>query len=397
MGNYAYKASSKLLLGSKQDDASVANFDKKRFIYFEEPAFKQKLQSHLIKDMTGGNEVAARRLYSQDTCTKICATFALNTNNIPEFTQADDAIDDRLITYEWRSKFVKDKDEVNEMDNVYLADEDIGNKVFAQRYGSQLFNILCGYHQKYMNNNQQIALTSTQKRNNSDILKISDTFKSWFEENIVFTNDQIDFISLPDITQRFKISEYWLNLPTSMKQCGIKTYIKKQIMNRSSIKKWFRKEKVIARGIRGYKGYLIQHKFKSNSILNEYHGDVPNQQNTENNDVYFNINELNFDNSNNKENGDVDDQQNIRNSEDYFNNNELNFDNSNNKENNVYDFDDNLFTQYHLENNNNEENDDVNLENNAPSCSSSSRKKRLKRKRTSTDLDYPAMKKRKLN
>ena len=373
MGNYAYKASSKLLLGSKQDDASVANFDRKRFIYFEEPAFKQKLQSHLIKDMTGGNEVAARRLYSQDTCTKICATFALNTNNIPEFTQADDAIDDRLITYEWRSKFVKDEDEVNEMDNVYLADEDIGNKKFAQRYGSQLFNILCGYHQKYMDNNQQIELTSTQKKNNSDILKISDAFKSWFEENIDFTNDQSDFISIPEIMQRFKISEYWLNLPTSSKQCGIKTYIRKQIMNRSSMKKWFRQEKVIARGIRGYKGYLIKHKFKSNSILNECN-DVDNQQNTENSD--FNINELNFDNSNNKEND-------------------------------VVNFNDNLLTQYHLQNDNNEENGDMNLANDAvfdmeknaknSSCNSSSGKKRLRRKRTSTDLDYPVLKKRKLN
>ena len=353
MGNYAYKAASKLLLGGKQDDASVSNFDKKRFIYFEEPAFKQKLQSHIIKDMTGGNEVAARKLYSQDTCTTICATFALNTNNIPEFTQADAAIDDRLITYEWISKFVKDPAKVNEMENVYLADENIGTKQFAERYGSQLFNILCEYHQKFMNNNQEISLTLTQKKNNSEILKISDGFKSWFETNVDFTEKKGDYISLADITQRFRVSEHWLNLTTSNKSCGAETYVKKQLMNRAILKKCYRKEKVISKGKRGYAGYLIKHKFKSNSILNEYIFD--NQQTGPS---HLHMNEFAFN---------VD--------EDDFNTDECGF------------------------NNYNTNNKQIDLDNNCNTnrIISSGKKKRLRGKTMSTELDYPNIKRRKLN
>ena len=449
LGSYAYKAAVSLLLGAKQDAASIANFDKKRFIYCEEPSIKQKLQSHVIKDITGGNEVAARKLYSQDTATRICATFALNTNNIPEFTQADEAIDERLITYEWKSKFVKEKEKVNENDNVYLADEYIASKEFAQRYGSQLFNILCLYHKKFMDNNQQISLTLKQKMNNSEILRISDGFKSWIDANIVFTDDKHDYITLPQIEQKFRSSEFWLHLTTTVKLCGAASYVKKQIMNRSELKKWYRKEKVISKGNKQYEGYLIRHKFVSNSILPGYNiNSINNQDNQENeNDVvdfdnnqydfinkanealgldmnesdlhhddtengYVDVNQPDFDwniNNDDTENGYVDTNRpdfdlDINNKENgYVDTNRPDFDldinNINNKENryidsNRLDLDSNVnniahfginIDEYDYENDNNTNHNVL------------SGKKRLRGKKYSNDLDYPAMKKRKLN
>ena len=404
LGTYAYKAAVSLLLGAKQDAASIANFDKKRFIYMEEPSIKQKLQSHIIKDITGGNEVAARKLYSQDTSTRICATFALNTNNIPEFTQADEAIDERLITYEWKSKFVKEKEKVNENDNVYLADEYIGSKEFARRYGSQLFNILCLYHKKFMDNNQQISLTLEQKMNNSEILRISDGFKLWIDANIEFTDNKHDYITLPQIEQKFRSSEFWLHLTTTVKLCGAASYVKKQIMNRSELNKWYRKEKVVSKGNKQYEGYLIRHKFVSNSILNEYNS-INNQDNQENDVVDFDNNQYDFINKANAALGfdmnqsdldnDADVNQpdfdwNIDNMENgYVNTNQSDFDlNIDNKENEYVDTNQPGFdslTEYDSENDNNTNRTVL------------SGKRRLRGKKDSNDLDYHTIKKRKLN
>ena len=395
LGSYAYKAAVSLLLGAKQDAASVANFNKKRFIYMEEPSIKQKLQSHTIKDLTGGSEVAARKLYSQDTATIICATFALNTNNIPEFTQADEAIDDRLITYEWKSKFVKKQEQVNESDNVYLADEYIGSKEFAKRYGSQLFNILCIYHKKFMDNNQEICLTSKQKMNNSEILRMSDGFKSWMEETIVFTDNKSDFLTLPEIEQKFRSSEFWLHSTTTVKSCGVESYVKKQIMNRPELKKWYRKEKVVSKGKKKYDGYLIRHKFTSNLMINECNSIIHDQENNYGDEEQYDvINQSNNWSSinNNQQNGDTEQYDVINQSNNWSYINQQNDD----------------ANQYHwIEKANESLGMELNLDLDDENCEHSgfdsnrnhntSRKRRLRTKTESDDLSYCPRKKYKLH
>ena len=110
-----------------------------------------------------------------------------------------------------------------------------------------------------MDNNQQISLTLKQKMNNFEILRISDGFKSWIDANIVVTDDKHDYITLPQIEQKFRSSEFWLHLTTSVKLCGAASYVKKQIMNRSELKKWYRKEKVVSKGKYCWKFKLVNY------------------------------------------------------------------------------------------------------------------------------------------
>ena len=87
----------------------------------------------MIKELTGGDEFCARGIYSSNTSNKICATFILNTNNIPQFTQADNALANRLLTMTWNSKFTKKKEEVDPDNHIYLADLTIGNEQWKQK------------------------------------------------------------------------------------------------------------------------------------------------------------------------------------------------------------------------------------------------------------------------
>ena len=244
LGKYAHKASAKLLCG-KDDAASFANFAGKRFIYFEEPEFKKKIQSYLIKELTGGNEFSARNLYSSNTANQLCATFVLNTNSIPQFTQADNAMANRLITVTWNSRFTKNQDEVKPDEHIYLADNNIGSKSWNDKYLPHLFNYSLKYHTKWLDNGQVIYETESQTEDNADILRFSDNFKIWLDTVAVKTNDIHDYITFDQLKRKLLASEYWANLPKSNKSIGAEAFLKKELRDRNETRSWIRNQKTI--------------------------------------------------------------------------------------------------------------------------------------------------------
>ena len=260
LGDYAHKASAKLLCG-KDDAASFANFAGKRWIYFEEPEFKKKIQSYLIKELTGGNEYSARKIYSSDTSNKMCATFALNTNNIPQFTQADTAISDRLLTIKWNSRFTKDPEQVDESKHIYLADNNIGSSAWTKKYAPHIFNYLLKYHEKWLENGQNIPETEEQKHMNQDILAFSDHFKNWLDSVVTKTENKRDSISLDKLVNKLIPSEYWTNLSESLKSIGALTFLKRELKDRVETIDWMRRQKVVNKQ-RICGAFLAGHRFK---------------------------------------------------------------------------------------------------------------------------------------
>ena len=291
LGSYAYKASAKLLCG-KDDQHSFANFAGKRFIYFEEPEFKKKIQTYLIKELTGGDEFCARGIYSSNTSNKICATFILNTNNIPQFTQADNALANRLLTVTWDSKFTKNKDEVNDKKHIYLADTTIGNEEWKKKYLPHLFNYLLKYHTKWLEMGEQIPESSIIQQDNEDILNFSDNFKNWLNGVVKKTENVRDKIRLKDLSDKLLTSQYWTNLPKNAKSIGAQSFLKRELRDREETRLCIKKQATINRKIE-YGLFLAEHVWIEDYIpVNE-----DNQDKEENND-----NESDEDNQDKEEN-----------------------------------------------------------------------------------------------
>ena len=255
----------------------------KRFIYYEEPTITKRLQSAFIKDITGGDELPARGLYTANTTNKICGTFCLNTNYEPEFTETGPAMQKRIFICNWKSKFVDDPKLVDEKKNIYLADKNIGKPDWIKDYGSTFFHILCDYYGKYLKDGERFKLSEEQKQNNHDVLRASDHFRIWFDGIVTKTDNKNDFITFDDLAMELTKSQFWDAKPKNQKTMGSLEYFKKTIKNYKEIMINYRKEKSLRRK-KGetqkkiYGGVLVNYKFKEKNDSDFYPENNENNQ-----------------------------------------------------------------------------------------------------------------------
>ncbi len=147
LGNYAYTCSNAVLLNSIKDGANqtIANMDNKRVIFYREPDTSnlQKINSSTVKEISGGNEINARGLYSSKTKTLLKATHILECNERPKISgETDDAIAMRLIDIGFRSTFTKNKNDVDTDNNIYEGDDTVKDIAFQDNHKFALFHIL---------------------------------------------------------------------------------------------------------------------------------------------------------------------------------------------------------------------------------------------------------------
>lgn len=167
----------------------------------------------------------------------------MNTNNIPQFTQADNAMANRLFMITWNSKFTLKIEEVDPENHVYLADTTIGGELWKRKYLPHLFNYLVKYHQKWLQNGEVIPEPEEMKTANEDILNFSDNFKTWLKTVAIPTGKVRDSISINNLAMNLIKSEYWINLPKHVKNMGAANFLKKELKDRESTRVWYRKQK----------------------------------------------------------------------------------------------------------------------------------------------------------
>ena len=86
----------------------LANIHQKRGIVLEEPRRDKKLQNANIRELTGGNDMSARKCYSNETKMIIHGTFMLDCNNKPNMASEIEIADvSRILDIRFNSRFVK--------------------------------------------------------------------------------------------------------------------------------------------------------------------------------------------------------------------------------------------------------------------------------------------------
>ena len=79
LGNYAYVLPSNLLLGTIKagSNTELGLLNKKRFVVSREPDSNLQLNCNTIKEITGGDELNARVIYSKNTKVNLHLSFFL--------------------------------------------------------------------------------------------------------------------------------------------------------------------------------------------------------------------------------------------------------------------------------------------------------------------------------
>jgi P4 family phage/plasmid primase-like protien len=224
LGKYSYILPSAILLNNLKSgvNVEVASMDKKRLIIAREPDSKYKINTSTIKEITGGEEINARSIYSSKTDTNLYLTFIMECNDKPKLDEVNDALARRILDVPFKNKFVDKKtyDELDEDDkkSTFLINSEYKSKQFKEEYRQALFLILCGYHKEFINNQRQLPVCNEIFKRNQDYLQNSDEFSSWFNEHYEKSDNKKDVIKLKFIYDQFKISNYFSNLSKQQKR-----------------------------------------------------------------------------------------------------------------------------------------------------------------------------------
>lgn len=246
-GNYGYTCANNVLLKTIDGEVnqSISNMNNKRFIIYREPdSTTKKLNAGTLKELTGGNKINARGIYSSNTDVNLKATHILECNDRPKISNEniDNALIQRIIDLEFRSTFTKIRSQINEENYIFEGDDNVKEKSFQEKYKFAFFNILIEYWTEYKNNDKNIDyfITDNIRIRSEEYLKNSNELFSWFDENYEKTDDDKDIIKLSDVYEEFKISDIYINYSKQEKREYNKTKFIDKISKNIFLRRYYK-------------------------------------------------------------------------------------------------------------------------------------------------------------
>ena len=198
-GEYASTISIALLTKPRGDSnsasPSLANTKGKRCCVFQEPENDDKIHVGHMKNLTGGDKLQARSLYSDPVEFYPQFKTILACNKLPEIPSADGGTWRRLRVVPFETKFVDNPKELHERKKIGNIDDIIDT------WRSEFMSILIQNYKTYIKDGidepPKVLLYTNQYQNNSDI------YMEYIGDNISSGNDN-DFITLNEIIDDLK-------------------------------------------------------------------------------------------------------------------------------------------------------------------------------------------------
>ncbi len=239
IGHYGYTCSNSILLNSINNgpNQSIADMNNKRLIFYREPEVKGDLQlnSSIIKELTGGNEINARGIFSSKTKTKLKGTHILECNTKPRMNgDTDQSMQMRIVDVFFRSTFTKIVEDIDEENNIYLGDDSYKSELFKEKYRFALFHIIIEHWKKYLEKNKNIEcfIPESIRNRSNEYLKYSNEIYTWFEECFEKIDDNTIILKLEDVFEDFKDSNIYNEYTKKEKRdCNKKCFIDKLSKN----------------------------------------------------------------------------------------------------------------------------------------------------------------------
>ena len=241
MGNYAYKLPVELLIKDMNKTGAnpqLASCDKKRFIISSEPPEGHKLQMAVIKDLTGGNEISARGLYSEKTRISMMETLLLECNKKPDIAgRIDSSVMERIVDIPFESTFVSNPNDVDESRKVYLANLEYKTSEWRKSHSNALFNYILKNAPKELYIPERVV-----KLSKAYVISSDETY-NWVMDIYEVSKDENDVVKIKDLYTEYKMSDLYTNLSKAEKRKINKAYFTQMIKHHVSFKKVYRETK----------------------------------------------------------------------------------------------------------------------------------------------------------
>ena len=129
----------------------------------------------------------ARQLYQVNDQIKLHNKLIINVNNLPGL-DADEATQDRLIVFDWKTKFVEYEHEVDEENRMFLANDKYASKAYWKQAAPQLVNLLLRHYKTFKDNKRRLEIPESIQEYTRKFCEGNDPFMKWFNQNFILKN-----------------------------------------------------------------------------------------------------------------------------------------------------------------------------------------------------------------
>ena len=188
----------------------------RRILYCSEPNADEKLNSGVMKELTGGEKITYRLLNCSETLTlHPMYKMHIMCNDAPQIDGSDQGVRRRIRKIDYMARFV-DKEEVNEELHMYQKDLGFMEKFKTDpSYRMGMFRYIISYY----NHEFRYEMPDIIKENSSAYLDENNKVLQFINEYV--QRDEQTFFTLKDAKEYFKKSECFdvkINLKTSLEK-----------------------------------------------------------------------------------------------------------------------------------------------------------------------------------
>ena len=175
----------------KKDAASPALVGCKgmRYVEAQEPEANDKIQTGLIKEMTGGDILTCRGLYGSLNFFVLQALLTIQANGPPKYNKYDSAISMRNVIQPFPFIFMSPDVKVLRMNERY-GDANIKKKVATDEWRDQFILMLLNNH-KIIKDNKTFHIPDTVKERTQENADENIPIKNWFDKTFTIGTDEI--------------------------------------------------------------------------------------------------------------------------------------------------------------------------------------------------------------
>lgn len=245
-GNYGHVINSIVLCEQRRQGANteIANMSKKRIIICREPSTKDnvKLSNSLLRELTGGSLISARKIYSDDEKTHLFMTLIIECNKKPMLEEEPQESDTRrIVDLLFGSKFTDDKNELNKK-NVYEKNLYYVRDEFREKYKYALMKILFEHNKNHYRN--ELIIPEVVKKRSLKYVESSVEILEWFNQKYEKIDNYTihDYVKVAEINNELKNSEYYNSLDKKEKRKLTKEKLISLFRNSPIFKNYFSEE-----------------------------------------------------------------------------------------------------------------------------------------------------------
>jgi P4 family phage/plasmid primase-like protien len=187
----------------KSNEASPEMADKNgvRLLMSTEPESEETIKVKTIKKVTGGDIINARKLYQNDFSFKPQFKLFIQTNDIPNLSKLDRAIEERINIINFPNTFVNKPTQPNEKPINISLKNTLTMLEFRQEFINYLFDIYNKYELKSLKTKLEKPKNVTDSTNN--YLTENNPVKAFITEYYVITNNRKDRMQRKELFDEF--------------------------------------------------------------------------------------------------------------------------------------------------------------------------------------------------